>query len=77
MSAQKSTNGRTKTYASVPPVLRLAFRTLEWVAPDAGARLAVKFWFTVPPVARRARRSEVDLPPAARFTVDVNGHAVR
>ena len=77
MSAQKSTNGRTKTYASVPPALRLVFRTLEWVAPDAGARLAVKFWFTVPPGARRARRSEVDLPPAARFTVDVNGHAVR
>jgi len=76
VSSKKSTNGRTKGYATVPAPLRLAFRVLERVAPEAGARLAVRYWFTVPPGARRPRRSEAGLPPADRFTVDLHGCAV-
>jgi pimeloyl-ACP methyl ester carboxylesterase len=76
MSSTKSTNGRTKGYAPVPAPLRLTFRVLERVAPDAGARLAVRYWFTVPPAARRPRRNEQELPPADRFTVDLHGAAV-
>ena len=76
MSRRKSTNGRTIRYATVPAPLRLAFRVLERVAPDAGARLAVRYWFTVPQAARRPRRSAADLPSADRFTVDLHGCAV-
>lgn len=77
MSSKKSTNGRTKGYATVPVPLRLTFRVLERVAPDVGARLAVRYWFTVPRAARRPRRSGGDLPSAEPFTVDLRGCAVR
>jgi pimeloyl-ACP methyl ester carboxylesterase len=77
VSGEKSTNGRTKSYATVPAPLRFAFRVLERVAPQVGARLAVRYWFTVPSRARRPRRSEAGLPPADRFTVDLHGCAVR
>ena len=73
MSAEKSTNGRIK--ADAPLALRAAFKVLERVAPDAGATLARRLWFTLP--QSRTRRSEVDLPPSARFTVDVGGRPVR
>jgi pimeloyl-ACP methyl ester carboxylesterase len=75
VSNTKSTNGRTKGYATVPVPLRLTFRVLERVAPEAGARLAVQYWFTVPRAARRPRRSAADLS-ADRFTVDLHRCAV-
>jgi pimeloyl-ACP methyl ester carboxylesterase len=73
---KKSTNGRTKGFAAVPAPLRFAFRVLERVAPEAGARLAVRYWFTVPPAARRSRAPQAGLPPADRFVVDRSGGAI-
>lgn len=69
MSSQKSTIVRLKMIA-----IRTAFRTLERVAPELGARWAERLWLTVPTFRGRAR---VDaLPPGEPFTVRTRDRTV-
>lgn len=70
---QKSTTVRFGTDAA-RRVLRPTFRVLEQVAPEIGARLALRLWFSVPgPSPSRPER------PAGgrRFEVPVGGARVR
>jgi len=56
--------------------LRAVFLTSERFFPAAGAVLAERIWFTVPPLPRAAGRVPPGLPPYEPFTVDVDGRTV-
>ncbi len=58
-------------------VLRIAFALSERLVPAAGAVLADRIWFTVPPVPRSASREPLGLPSYEPLSVDVGGHTVR
>lgn len=60
---KKSTNVRT---TRVPIPLRLAFRTLEVVAPAISARWAEHLWFRLPRPARSPRPLEGGVPVAVQ-----------
>jgi len=53
--------------------MRIAFGTLERLAPGIGGAWAERLWLTVPPY--RGRRPEV-IPPGEPFTVSVDGRRV-
>ena len=74
MTSQKSTNGRSSLNT---PRLGPLFRALELAAPDAGAALAERLWFTLPAVPERARRLRVELPPGEAFEVAAGGATIR
>ena len=57
--------------------LRIVFAISERLLPAAGAAMAERMWFTVPPLPGTARREHPDLPPYERLTVDVGGQMVR
>lgn len=66
-SKQKSTIVRTKLVG-----IRAAFRALELVAPQVGARWAEKFWFSITP-----SRITAPAPGGLPFEVTSQGGAVR
>lgn len=57
--------------------LRSVFATTERLLPAAGAALAERMWFTVPPLPRAAAREPTGLPPYQPFSVDVDGRTAR
>lgn len=75
MTEDRPQNSTTVRFGSstVIRLLRPAFRTLEQVAPGAGARLALRLWITIPggrpPVGERP-------PDGRRFDVPVGGSRV-
>jgi pimeloyl-ACP methyl ester carboxylesterase len=75
MSARKSTNGRSmRTRLRLQ---RLAFGSLEWIAPRLGGGWLDKIWFTLAPVPEKARRSRVELPLGTPFEVSFRGRQLR
>ncbi len=54
-------------------ILPQAFRLLELVAPDVGARWANRIWFRIPSAPAR----DADLPPGSCFEVESQGRVVR
>ena len=58
-------------------LIRAAFATSERLLPAAGAALAERMWFTVPPLPRAAAREPDGLPPYEPISVDVDGRTVR
>ncbi|GAA3734597.1 alpha/beta fold hydrolase [Plantactinospora mayteni] len=80
---KKSTIVRSFRRAAASGGLRVVFRALEHLAPEAGGRLALRLWCTPP--RRRGTAPTVPAGPAATFTgpydgapftVDVNGGTV-
>ncbi|GIG88436.1 alpha/beta fold hydrolase [Plantactinospora endophytica] len=83
--SKKSTIVRSFRRAAVTGTLRVVFRTLEHLAPEAGGQLALRLWCTPP-----RRRATAPTPPAgpggaatftgpydgAAFTVAVDGGTV-
>lgn len=57
--------------------IRAAFIGSERAWPAAGAVLAERMWFTVPPLPRAASRDPTGLPPYEPISVDVDGRTVR
>ena len=72
-SGQKSTIDRS-AIPPAPAAMRVAFRTLDRVAPGLAARWAQRLWFTVPPPGRASRRPGP--PGGERFELDVDGYRI-
>lgn len=67
--AKKSTTVRAKNAA--PPAVRLAFRTLDRIAPALSARWALRLWCTTP--ANAGRRRDERPRPGERSLVALSG----
>ncbi len=71
VSTQKSTIVRM---FSAPWPVRVAFRTVDRVAPELGARIAERIWFTLPQPTGRPRAQSHH--GGERFVTTVDGHEV-